>query len=1040
VTPVALYNRAGLDALAYRVGTQAQFFETMLAQLSTTVVEGLGPDGQTVETLRPLQALTTRDTRDLSIALLDGWATVADVLTFYQERIANEGFLRTATERRSVLELAGLVGYALRPGVAATAYLAYTLDEKQAERVTIAAGARSQSSPGPGETPQSFETSEDLEARSQWNNLQVRVRRAPDITLTFPPPPADDADLSVATMVAGMQAAGNVLVTSSIPVAGAANNLRPGDKLLFRFGAGSAQTVVRSVADVDPAFAEQQTLVTLVPVDPTLAASTSLLATTVAAADPKAEFTQAALAILDQALLGLPGDPAGWVTGIADSLEANPPPAFALLDKEITQLLGVGPGGGGPPVTNTGLFVKGLLTARKPQVANSLQLVRNLGASFGANADAGSQLMVHFAPAMQETFYRALSGATVNGKAGPLENVYVLRARTGLFGAGVSMIPAFYGDNDAGHIPGTIKPQNEWTDDWDYVDEADDNAFLDQAVEAIGPGSYVLAHVQGADPERQVLHVTSAAVAPRSAYGVSGPATALTFDTKWRATQSDGVTLEITDLRRTQIYAQSEALTLVDAPIEESVGGQQIELDGVYDGLTAGRWVIVSGERTDIPGVKGVKTAELMMLANVSQGFDATAPGDQVHTTLTLATPLAYTYKRSTLKIYGNVVKATNGETCPETLGSGDGAQSLQSFTLKRPPLTFVAAPNPRGVDSTLHVYVDNVEWHEVDSLAGLPPQQRAFVTSNDDDANTELTFGNGLQGARLPTGVQNVTARYRTGIGAGGNVRARQINLLLTRPLGVTEVVNPLPASGGSDKEPRDLARENAPLSVLPLDRLVSVTDYADFTRSFAGVAKAIAARISDGKQQLVYLTIAGADDVPIDPTSDLYRNLLLALRRLGDPDLPIRVDTRELVALVLSAGVKLLPDYQWEPVASEIRARLLDAFGFGKRALGQPALRCEVITVIQSVRGVAYVDVDAFGGVPERKVGAGADGKRELLTPDDIAAAVAAIVDPKRDDDQDERVDPFPGGLDHGVLRPAQVAILTEAVPATLVLNQRT
>src|SRR3569833_376813 len=131
VTPVAIDNRPGLSALAYRVGTQAQFFEAMQARLSSIRVDGVGPDGQTVQTFQPLQALTTRDRGDLSIALLDGWATVADVLTFYQERIANEGFLRTATERRSVLELARLIGYALRPGVAATVYVAYTLDDKQ---------------------------------------------------------------------------------------------------------------------------------------------------------------------------------------------------------------------------------------------------------------------------------------------------------------------------------------------------------------------------------------------------------------------------------------------------------------------------------------------------------------------------------------------------------------------------------------------------------------------------------------------------------------------------------------------------------------------------------------------------------------------------------------------------------------------------------------------------------------------------------------------------------------------------------------------
>ena len=56
-------------------------------------------------------------------------ACVADVLTFYQERIANEGFLRTATERRSVLELARAIGYELKPGVAASVHLAFTVED-----------------------------------------------------------------------------------------------------------------------------------------------------------------------------------------------------------------------------------------------------------------------------------------------------------------------------------------------------------------------------------------------------------------------------------------------------------------------------------------------------------------------------------------------------------------------------------------------------------------------------------------------------------------------------------------------------------------------------------------------------------------------------------------------------------------------------------------------------------------------------------------------------------------------------------------------
>src|SRR5213078_1936071 len=115
-TPIGIDNRPGLSAIGYRVGTHSRFKASMRARLSD-------PD------LGALKALMTREDDDFSIALLDAWASVADVLTFYQERIANEAFLRTATERLSVLELAKLIDYQLRPGVAASTYLAFNLED-----------------------------------------------------------------------------------------------------------------------------------------------------------------------------------------------------------------------------------------------------------------------------------------------------------------------------------------------------------------------------------------------------------------------------------------------------------------------------------------------------------------------------------------------------------------------------------------------------------------------------------------------------------------------------------------------------------------------------------------------------------------------------------------------------------------------------------------------------------------------------------------------------------------------------------------------
>jgi hypothetical protein len=168
------HNDPALPAIAYRVGTHALFLESALASLSSA-------------THPALARLGTRDSADFTVALLDAWAAAGDVLTFYQERIANEQYLRTATERFSVLELARLIGYRPRPGVAASAHLAFTLDAARADAaiaprpLAVPKGSRVQSVPGPGERAQTFETLTAFNAHPQWNVLtpQLTLRRLP---------------------------------------------------------------------------------------------------------------------------------------------------------------------------------------------------------------------------------------------------------------------------------------------------------------------------------------------------------------------------------------------------------------------------------------------------------------------------------------------------------------------------------------------------------------------------------------------------------------------------------------------------------------------------------------------------------------------------------------------------------------------------------------------------------------------------------------------------------------------------------------------
>lgn len=1024
-TPIEIENQPGLDQLVYRAGRHGDFLKSMKARLSTMTVDAPGADGQTIESFRPLEGFTTREITDPSIALLDGWASVGDVLTFYQERIANEGYLRTATERRSVLELARLTGYNLRPGVAATSYLAYTIDDNQAEPVTIEPGSRSQSIPGPGEFPQFFETAEKIEARREWNNLKVRKQRP--------------QNLGVSTTFGG------AMTAETVWVAGTSTNLKTGDILLFAYGEGKTG-VLRRVAGVEPDFTAQRTAVQLFAYPGTTAALAAL-SQFIRDAMPIVQQTgkeqlllRAAIRIGADVVIAQPSDPATWVDQMVSFADGIVPAELEpVLDRLKTAIEAALAAAATPTRADDVALIESLLLPQNEQKRSSQSLSRSLSTAFESGADNNAQLLTGFAPALKRTYFGAWANANLGGPAAQLKGVYALRASATLFGATVQKQATFNANN-------VLNPPSTWLE-WELDStETRNAAYLDQAYDAILPGSFVVIETTSFDEtRRRIVQVTATSTGPRTAYGSSGKSTRLTFSEPWWDANAK---TDMPVLRSAQMLAQSEPLTLVEEPILDDVEGQAIELAQLYEGLKSGRWIILSGERSDIDGTSGVPGVELHMVTGLRIGADPAVPGDKQHTTLLLATPMAYRYKRGTLTIYGNVAKATHGETRNETLGSGNGGQAFQTFTLKQPPLTFVSAATMTGVESTLAVYVNNVRWHEQTTLAGTKAQDRIFITKTDDNAVTGITFGNGREGSRLPTGVENIRAVYRTGIGKAGNVLAGQVSLVQTGPLGAKSVINPLRATGGADAETRDQARENVPLAVMALDRLVSMQDYEDFTRTFAGIGKAKVARLTDGHREFLHLTIAGADDLPIDTTSDLYRNLGAALLRYGDPELPVQIALREIVALVLSANVRIGADYLWEPVSDAIRAALLEKFSFGKRALGQPALRCEVIAAMQAIEGVVYVDIDSFGGVAEKVTGVNKETQlavRRLRTPAELSPAIRSVADPMVNTNG-VQLKKQPGGVQaklarvdkSGLVLPAQLAIFSPLVPDTLILNQ--
>jgi predicted phage baseplate assembly protein len=851
-TPVALDNRPGLTAIAYRAGTHALFKETLLARLSTLPHPAL-------------QALTARADDDFTIALLDAWAAIGDVLTFYQERIANENYLRTAKELVSAVELARLIDYRRQPGVAASVDLAFTIEEAPGAlgqalgvgavtrgvpspplRVTIGAGTRAQSIPGPDEQAQTFETIRPIEARAEWNAIRPRLRQPQVLSPTAP----------------------------ALVLQGTATNLKPGDSLLIAKGSSFALRRIRSVVIDDDAKTTRVNFDGGSGSPPALVRPV-LPSGTVDAIPAKTELTDT---VVSSAIL-----PKSWTE---DDLAAVARMQAWNVDALVATVRNL--------TTNTG-----------QPAGDRVFAMRQRAAILGHNAPRYTSL-----PASLRVSQRVFDKESKPILLDPA-------------------FPASWEDLTLATHPDSATPK--------------DQIFLDALYSALTPGGMIVLTAPSANP--QVCRVKENVEVTRNDFAASAKVSRLTVEFVAPATPS----LSSFPMRTTTVFAQSEELAAADLPVTDLVTGDTIVLDRMYPGLKVDQTVIVSGERSDLKGVKGSEAKGLKSIG-VEGGF----------TVVTFQKSLAYSYLRATVTISGNVAPATHGDTVREVLGSGDASQSFQRFTLKQPPLTYVTAPTASGAVSTLEVRVNDILWREVPAFFGSGPEERVYVTRTDATGATTVMFGDGRNGTRLPTGQENVRATYRNGIGAGGVLPANRLTQLLSRPLGLKEVTNPLPSDGGADAERLEDVRRNAPVPIRTLGRIVSLQDYEDFARSFAGIAKSLATWTWTGTTRSIFVTVAGVNGAEVKNDTPLYANLLKAMLDAGDPTVPLAVTSYVPRLFRLAATIVVNPDFLPDKVLEAVRARLRERFSFDPREFGQPIALSEVIAVMQPTPGVVSVDVN--------------------------------------------------------------------------------
>jgi predicted phage baseplate assembly protein len=329
--------------------------------------------------------------------------------------------------------------------------------------------------------------------------------------------------------------------------------------------------------------------------------------------------------------------------------------------------------------------------------------------------------------------------------------------------------------------------------------------------------------------------------------------------------------------------------------------------------------------------------------------------------------PLSNAYTASQTLLFSNVVSATQGETqIEQVLGDGDASQEWQEFTVPVSPITYVPDPGAdRGASSTLQVFVNEVEWTEVSTFYGRGPDESIFTTRVDENGVMYVRFGNGETGRRLPTGVQNVTAQMRKGLGADGNVLADAVSIILQAQPGLKSVINPLPAVGGADPESADSIQQTAPGTVITLGRAVSLRDYEVLALSYSGVAKARAVSKDFQSRRGVALTVATSAGEPLLQLADPLHNFLDDHR---DPNVPLSVSDYVPVHFVFIAMIHVLNGNKQSVVQAAAETALgpnedgTGYLGFAQLQFGQTMFQSALITVLQDVPGVDWVELLGF------------------------------------------------------------------------------
>ncbi|MGD1865948.1 MAG: hypothetical protein ACFB0D_15470 [Phormidesmis sp.] len=333
---------------------------------------------------------------------------------------------------------------------------------------------------------------------------------------------------------------------------------------------------------------------------------------------------------------------------------------------------------------------------------------------------------------------------------------------------------------------------------------------------------------------------------------------------------------------------------------------------------------------------------------------------------------------------YGNLVEANQGKREKEaTLGNGDSRQIFQTFKLPKAPLTYFIdkSETPPEIPE-LEIYINDRLWTRVPSLFDQESKAEIYIVREDLNGESWVQFGDGKTGARLPSGIKNIKAKYRTGIGAYGPLKPETKVQAIDKLTPLDKIWLPGIATGGAEPESGDNAKVAAPGKIQSLGRLVSLQDFETETRAIAGVSKAsaswqlvdnvpavvITVLMENGREKEIadvqsilnsYNRCRGPQRFPIFVKQGTVRYCSLRVIASLDPTFREEALIQSIYSALGVANHEISEEEKEDNIAPGSGTGLLSA---SQRQFGQPEYATRVVATVQNVEGVIWSQVEAF------------------------------------------------------------------------------